>query len=47
MEKHLAISIAFAMTMLIAAPAFAGTDWNQATKQGAAAGVVGVFTVVL
>ena len=47
MKKHIATLLAFAMTMLIAAPAFAGTDWNQAAKQGVVGGMVGVFTVVL
>lgn len=47
MKNHLATPLAFAMSMLIAAPAFAGTDWIQAAKQGVAPGMVGAFTVVL
>lgn len=47
MKKYLATLLAFAMTMLIAAPAFAGTTWNQAAKQGVVAGMVGAFAVVL
>jgi hypothetical protein len=47
MKKYLATLLAFAMTMLIVAPAIAGTDWNQAAKQGVVAGMVGAFTAVL
>jgi Na+/proline symporter len=47
LKKHLATIITFTINMLIAAPAFAGTDWNQAAKQGVVAGMVGAFTVVL
>lgn len=47
MKKHFAMLTTFVMTILIAAPAFAGTDWNQATKQGVVAGMVGAFTAVL
>lgn len=47
MKKYLATLLAFAMSMLITAPAFAGTDWSQAAKQGVVAGTVGAFTAVL
>jgi Na+/proline symporter len=33
--------------MVFAASAFAGTDWNQAAKQGVVGGMVGAITVVL